>query len=260
MRCPEFEALLTEALDGLLPATQQPRFQAHRTACPFCGPMLAEAELGRSLLRSLEEVAPPPELVLQILAATVGAAARKGPVQQPSSPWGRIRSWMGEAGSIGRDSLAAMAQPRFAMSFAMVFFSIAMLLNISGLHVCDVRRIDLRPATFVRTYEQASGKLERYYENIRIVYEIQSRVEEFRQSTRETEPPPSNNKTEPSRPTGGLERGGSSYAQQAWLQDLASEPILQMEQSPVQARMEPAAKTGARGSTTSDSPGRSTYE
>jgi hypothetical protein len=161
---------------------------------------------------------------------------------------------------MGRNSLVAMAQPRFAMSFAMVFFSIAMLLNISGLHVSDVRRIDLRPAAFVRTYEQATGKLERYYENIRIVYEIQSRVEEFRQSTRETEPPPSNNKTEPSRPTGGLERGGSSYAQQAWLEDLAWEPILRMEQAPVRARVEAAAKPGMRGSITSDSPGRSTYE
>jgi hypothetical protein len=268
MRCPEFEAMLAEALDGLLPEDQQLRFQEHRESCQFCGPMFTEAEVGRSLLRFLDEVAPPQGMVEQILAATSGSASGKAPARPSSTRWGWVNAWVGERGFAAAvwNSLAPLAQPRFAMSFAMVFFSLAMLLNVSGLRVSDFRASELRPATFVRAYEQTTGKLVRYYENIRIVYEIQSRVQELRESTVEAEPASPDNKVEPARPTGGLERGASPYTEDAWLQDLPLEPVPlkqkmmqeMMQETPVRARMQPASKPGMVRHTTSDFSTRST--
>jgi hypothetical protein len=140
------------------------------------------------------------------------------------------------------------------MSFAMAFFSIAMLLNVSGVHVSDFRASELRPATFVRAYEQTTGKLVRYYENIRIVYEIQSRVQELRESTTEPESSSPDNKVEPSRPTGGLERSGGSYAEAAWMQQLPPEPF-SIKGAAARAHN---STPGASEPTSSDSAARST--
>jgi hypothetical protein len=259
MRCPKFEALMAEALDGLLPEAEQQRFQEHRLACPLCAGLFAEAEAGRALLRSLEEVAPPPEMVEQILAATSHPAPRNPAAQLPGI-WNRISAWLVEAGRMSAAALAAMAQPRFAMSFAMAFFSIAMLLNLTGVQIRDVRSVELRPATFVRAYEQATGKLERYYENIRIVYEIQSRVQELRQSTTEGQPAEPDNKVQPARPTGGLEPGRSTdpSSTDAWLRHLPSAQERLTEEGAVRARVEALSAPDTHVGTHSDSPVRST--
>jgi hypothetical protein len=67
------------------------------------------------------------------------------------------------------------------MAFAMAFFSITMLLNTLGVRISDVWR-DLRPGAFVQTYQQATGRFVRYYENIRFVNEIEARVRELRRA------------------------------------------------------------------------------
>ena len=67
-------------------------------------------------------------------------------------------------------------QPRFAMSFGMAFFSLSISLSLAGVKVSDVRRVDMRPSAIKRTYYETTGRVVKYYENIRFVYEIESRV------------------------------------------------------------------------------------
>jgi hypothetical protein len=262
MGCPEFEAFMAEALDGLLPAAEAVRFQEHRATCLFCDELFAEAETGRNLLHSLQEAVPPPDMVERILAATSHPPSRRAATGR-GNPWERVRSWVVEGSMAGWSALATLSQPRFAMSFAMAFFSIAMLLNVTGLQVQDIRSIDLRPAAFVHTYELATGKLVRYYENIRIVYEIQSRVEELRQSSEETEPAAPEDKVQPTHPTGVLQPGRNGpgnppNAQDAWLQSLPSwrEPLT--EDKAVHARIDAMSGPGTDLATDSDSSARST--
>jgi len=50
--------------------------------------------------------------------------------------------------------------------------------------------VDLRPSAIRRSYYETSGKVEKYYENIRFVYEIESRLREFRRVTAPVEPAP----------------------------------------------------------------------
>ena len=72
MQCNEFDALLSDALDQVLTGPKAQAFQAHATTCAICGPLLAEAEVGKRWLEQLVEVEPPVNLVHNILAATVG--------------------------------------------------------------------------------------------------------------------------------------------------------------------------------------------
>src|SRR5260221_4453644 len=78
LQCSQFEALLADALDGLLTAEFQRDFTAHGRTCPLCGPMLAEAREGMLWLESLEDVEPPRNLVHNILAATSMAVTPAG--------------------------------------------------------------------------------------------------------------------------------------------------------------------------------------
>jgi len=48
--------------------------------------------------------------------------------------------------------------------------------------------VDLRPSAIRRAYYETSGKVVKYYQNIRFVYEIESRVREFKRATTPAEP------------------------------------------------------------------------
>jgi hypothetical protein len=76
------------------------------------------------------------------------------------------------------------AEPRLLMTAAMAFFSIALTLNLTGVRLSAVRLSDLRP-TAVRSFMErrltmASTPIVRYYDHLRFVYEVQSRMRELR--------------------------------------------------------------------------------
>ena len=181
MNCAEFEALLAEALDGALADALRERFDAHRTACADCGPLYADSAAGLSWMKSLEEVEPPRNLVHNILIATSGQEKPKEAAVEGESLWSRVRNWM-------PPSLfpvyATVRQPRFAMSAAMAFFSLSLMMQVTGVKLADLRRLDLRPSALqssaVRNYNETSSKVVKYYENIRLVYEIQTRMQELK--------------------------------------------------------------------------------
>jgi len=188
MQCVEFEALLSKALDSHLAGPKLESFQAHARICPVCGPLLAEAEAGRIWLKSLDELEPPADLVRNIIVATSGI--------RPSL-WQRFMS------SVVLPTVAVSRQPRFAMSFGMAFFSLSLTLSLAGVRIGDLRHIDLRPSAIKRAYYQTTAKVTRYYENIRLVYEVESRVREFKRATTPPEPPQENKSKKPKDNTSG---------------------------------------------------------
>jgi len=191
IECSQFETLLGEALDGQLSGAQKENFEAHGKACPVCGPLLADAAAGQQWLKSLEEVEPPAYLVHNILAATTGISSARLHVpsrQAGKAPLGeRMREWWD---SLATPTFAFVRQPRFAMSFGMIFFSVSMILNVAGVKASDFAKVDLRPAAIKRTYYATQGRVVKFYENIRFVYEIESRVREFKRATTPAEPGP----------------------------------------------------------------------
>ena len=185
MQCQEFDSLLVDATDGLLSSSQLDRFQAHARSCSACGPLFAEVEAGRTWLKELTEVEPPAGLVNNILASTTGVDTQRLRVNVSAparvSLWERAQAWASAwvAKSV-QPIWGTVRQPRFAMSFGMAFFSLSVALSVLGVKPADLRQLSLRPAAIRHTYYNTQARVVRYYENIRFVYEVESRVREFK--------------------------------------------------------------------------------
>jgi hypothetical protein len=189
MPCNEFDSLLADAIDGLLSKAELDRFQAHARSCSACGPLLAEVEAGRNWLKDLTEVEPPAGLVNSILASTTGVDTQRLRVNVYAPPrvsiWERAQAW---ASAAMQPIWATVRQPRFAMSFGMAFFSLSVALSVLGVKPADLRQVSLRPAAIRHTYYNTQARVVRYYENIRFVYEVESRVRELKRNVAPAEP------------------------------------------------------------------------
>ncbi len=185
MQCNEFEAVLFDVLDQRLSGAEQDRFRAHARVCGKCGPMFAEVEAGQHWLKSLEEVEAPANLVNNILAATSGIQSyrlQESAASAHEAALGeRIREWVD---SLFAPVWSTVRQPRFAMSFGMAFFSLSVALSVAGVKPSDIKQADLSRTGLRRTYYTTTARVVKYYENIRLVYEIESKVQEIKKVTR----------------------------------------------------------------------------
>jgi hypothetical protein len=179
LECSEFEALLAEALDGSLTLESRQSFEAHGQSCAVCGPLWAEAREGLTLMQSLELVEPPKNLLHNILAATTMKEARAESATGEPLKGG----WLQRL----RPSMAGLMHSRFATSFAMAFFSLSLTLTLAGVRISDVKNIDWHPSAlrknFVLGVTHVEAKVTSYYENLRLVYEVQAKVRELKKNT-----------------------------------------------------------------------------
>src|SRR5208337_851834 len=189
--CTEFEALLSDALEGQLSPARKESFEAHRRVCAVCGPLFADVQAGQRWLRELEAVEPPAYLVHNILVATSGVVSTRAVAATAggrTTPFGeRLRErW----DSFFTPLAAFVRQPRFVMSFGMIFFSFSLALNAARVKTSDVAKVSLRPSALRHAYNDAQIKVVKYYDNIRFVYEIESKVRELKRANTPAEPGP----------------------------------------------------------------------
>jgi hypothetical protein len=177
MQCVDFEALLAEALDATLHGATLAAFEAHQQSCAACAAMYQEAAAGMHWLKGLEDAEPPKHLVHNILTQTIGSVPE---VRTQAVPTGE--SWLERLKARVSPMFAPVMTPRFAMSFGMAFFSITMLANVAGFRVGDLKHVDLSVKGLQKTYYSTKARVVRYYENIRLVYEIESRVRDLRRA------------------------------------------------------------------------------
>jgi hypothetical protein len=215
IECTEFEALVSDALEGQVSGARKESFDAHRRLCEVCGPLFADVQAGQKWMQSLEEVEPPVHLVHNILAATSGVASTR-----PQATAGRTTPF-GERLRERWDSLFTpvatfVRQPRFVMSFGMIFFSFALGLNAAGVKPADVAKVDLRPSALRHAYNDAQIKVVKYYDNIRFVYEIESKVRELKRANTPAEPGPEPQKENRKNDTSGQpeQRQDRNYSQE----------------------------------------------
>ena len=214
--CLHTEAMLADVLDNALSAEEQARFDEHLRTCADCADLLADARRGAAWLRMLQPHPPEPprDLVARILAGTsVRAAAEAASAEQahraaisgasllgmppalqvatvagngpsntmeavPATP-GRLLSFRARIpGHLG-PTLGAMLQTRMAMTAAMAFFSVALTFNLLGVHITALRAHDLTPSSLRRSTSEANARVVRYYESLRVVYELESRVHDL---------------------------------------------------------------------------------
>jgi Putative zinc-finger len=186
--CGQWETLLTDALDGLLRPEDEVTFTSHMATCPACTALFEEARRGREWLEFLSPEPEIPEGLLdKILAATgPGQVAGYGLIAGDSTaalPMAPV--WQQKPGFMGR--VRRFAEPRLMMTAAMAFFSIALTLNLTGIRLSELRLSDLRPTAVRMLVERqitvASTPIIRYYDHLRLVYEVQSRMRELRRNS-----------------------------------------------------------------------------
>src|SRR5271169_5374961 len=192
MQCNEFELLLADAIDGVLTGTGLDRFQAHARVCRACGPLFAEAEAGRNWLKGLTEVEPPASLVNNILASTTGVDTQRlrVTVRAPQPSVSRLERVQASFFAYLEPIWATVRQPRFAMSFGMAFFALSVGLTVAGVKPADLRQVSLRPTAIRHTYYSTQARVVRYYENIRVVYEVESLARQVKRNVAPAEPGP----------------------------------------------------------------------
>ncbi len=211
--CGLWETLLADALDGLLRPEDEATFTSHMAVCPSCTSLFEEARRGREWLEFLSPEPEVPEGLLDKILAQTGPghtseyklATAGNVVPMPIPAWQR-------PGMMGR--VRRFAEPRLLMTAAMAFFSIALTLNMTGVRLADIRLSNLRP-TAVRSFMErrltmASTPIIRYYDHLRLVYEVESRMRELRQNSQgkqqqqQAQPAaPGESKQNPNRKDGG---------------------------------------------------------
>ncbi len=184
--CGHWETLLADALDGLLKPEDEAVFTAHMAICPACTALFEESRRGREWLEFLSpEPEVPAGLLDRILAQTgPGQVAGYGLVPSSSNVLPVAQPWQ-RPGFMGQ--VRRFAEPRLIMTAAMAFFSIALTLNLTNVRLSSLRLSDLRPSSlrsFVeRRVTMASTPIIRYYDHLRFVYEVESRMRELRRNT-----------------------------------------------------------------------------
>jgi hypothetical protein len=211
--CGLWETLLADALDGLLRPEDEATFSSHMAVCPSCTSLFEEARRGREWLEFLSPEPEVPEGLLDKILAQTGpghTSEYKLATADNVLPMA-IPAWQ-RPGIMGR--VRRFAEPRLLMTAAMAFFSIALTLNMTGVRLTDIRLSNLRP-TAVRSFMErrltmASTPIIRYYDHLRLVYEVQSRMRELRQNSQgkqqqqQTQPAaPGESKQNPNRKDGG---------------------------------------------------------
>ncbi len=208
LTCAQCERMLLDALDETLLLEDESQFDLHIAGCENCSRQLADARRGHAWLGMLHAVPPEPpaELMQRILARTSGDPVIAIPLRPRNEP---ILSYAGGGYSIGTDSTfrnvafgpvkrigwfarlaASVSQPRFAMTAAMAFFSIALTLNLTGVSLRDLRASSFRPANIRHSFWATNARVFRYYDNLRVVYELESRVHEVQRDTDDDTPRP----------------------------------------------------------------------
>jgi Putative zinc-finger len=202
--CAQCEAMLTDALDGTLSKEEQAQFDLHMAGCVSCSQMLADAQRGAAWLEMLRfpRPEPPAALLERILAQTSPATAlpqnHLSILPAPVSSHSELASFAGGDGITPahtttilpfRSRIAAafrskslsqtMLQPRLAMTAAMAFFSIGLTLNLTGVRLNELHVSDLKPSSLRRTFYQANAYFARSYDNLKVVYELESRVRDL---------------------------------------------------------------------------------
>jgi anti-sigma factor RsiW len=185
----ETEARLTDYLEGLLQPEEQQAFDAHVGSCEQCAPLLANVSLLLNDLHSMDQLEPPQRLIYNILDKTLG------PREAPTG-WRAVVAW-----------LRGFASPQVAYGLASVAATFVILIGASGFNFRKPKLADLKPSAVYRNADRqvhlVYARGTKFVSDLRVVYEIQSRLNQDEQNPAQDRNNPSNApKGEPGRTDG----------------------------------------------------------
>lgn len=161
--CEQIEARLSDYLEGALTPEEAAQFVAHSSSCAPCQELVASVRGLIGALHALEPVAAPANLMPAILNSTLGP--------RPSS--GGWRSWFGWT--------RVFVQPRFAYGALTVLITLGVVSQALGIQWRTPTVADLNPVNLYRSFDRqahlAYAKGSKFVGDLRVVYEIKSRLE-----------------------------------------------------------------------------------
>jgi hypothetical protein len=188
MNCAEAEILICDY--ATLGSAERFALERHLGECPACAELARDSAEALAFVERAAEVEAPPELVTRILF---------------DAPWkqrrpSRLPRWL-------TDLRDGFLQPRFAMSMMLTILSLTMLARF----VVPVRQLhkeDLQPSQVWSGIEDRAvrtwARTVKFYENLKVVYQIQTTIEEWQQQSAETAPAPKPDEHRlPVKPRGG---------------------------------------------------------
>jgi len=176
MTCAELETLICDYVDGTLGPETGSTVEQHLAACRNCAELARDAAAAVRFMERAANVEPPPELMTRLLFNAPWAHAR---------PAGGIRNWF-------RKALHPVLQPKFAMGMAMTILSFAMLARWVT-PARQLRPADLAPAAVWAGVEdrvyRAWQRSVKFYESLKVVYQIQTKLHDWQQQQEEEQKP-----------------------------------------------------------------------
>ena len=168
MTCNDFDGLLCDYLDGALSVERRTMMEIHLSQCAACAELTRDSRDVLGLVERSADVEMPPELVTKILQ------------QIPQGGW---------ASRLSRGFFAPvlqpLLQPRVVMGAMLTVLSLSMMTRCAGVPKHPLTAGDLDP---VRLWGSLDDKVHRgwersvkTYESMKLVYEVQSRVSEWKE-------------------------------------------------------------------------------
>lgn len=170
MTCAEVEILLCDYVDGTLRAEERTALESHIAGCSACAELAKDVTGATAFLETVAPAEPPAELLTRILhELPIG--------RQPSA---ERRSWWR---NLFGNWVHGILQPRYVMGMAMTVLSFSMIAKFAHIEPRQLRPSDLDPVKIWAGIDDRSHRMwdraVKYYDNLRLVIEIQSRLKEW---------------------------------------------------------------------------------
>jgi hypothetical protein len=172
MTCADLEVLICDYVDGTLSTAAKADVDQHLSTCTACAEMARDSAAAVSFIGRAEDVEPPAELLNRILFHAPGRNEATGG-----------KRWF-------QALLTPFLAPRFAMGMAMTILWLAMMARF----VVPVRQLtpsDLSPTVIWAGMEdrgyRAWARTLKFYDNLKVVYQIQTTLRDWQQQQDEEE-------------------------------------------------------------------------
>jgi hypothetical protein len=171
--CAQTEERLSDYLDNLLDPVEVAELNRHVDGCANCTRLVEQVGGAVRRMRSLEPVEVPPQLITAILDQTLGPRA-------PKKGW---RGWFAWT--------EPLVQPRFAMGALTCAVTLFILGYAIGIRPARIAKGDLTPTNVYRAANRqvhlTYGRAVKYVNDLKVVYEIQSKLRPEESPARERE-------------------------------------------------------------------------
>ncbi|MFN7921300.1 MAG: zf-HC2 domain-containing protein [Bryobacteraceae bacterium] len=181
--CAAIEPLLCELADGRLGGETRHRVEHHLAGCGSCREVYDDARAALSFLGGVDAPELPEGLVNGILNKTIAVREQLGEAPAPRAERTGISAWLAAL-------FEPILQPKLAMGIAMTILSFSMIARMAGIEQKPFTADDLTPSRIVANLDTKIHRLwdraVKYYENLRLVNQIQDRLDEWSASEEES--------------------------------------------------------------------------